>query len=169
VLGVLLYVGVAVVVGAACVVAGAAAWVTAVVWVFFFLWWTAFFLWCCLALWCVVVVVLVVSAARCCLDLWLPLDEPPHPPTAMAAATIVTSARFIAPLRSLEDVDSGAGMLAQMLGRSPRSGRRSTCPCQRQSAGRRLAFKTGNMHGIWAGLLESGSAQPRSTLVTWTS
>jgi hypothetical protein len=89
-----LVVGVAVVVtGAAWVVAWVVAACVVVLWAFFL--WCTFCLWCALALWCVVAV-LVVSAARCCLDLWL-LDEPPHPAIATAAATVNTSARFIAP------------------------------------------------------------------------
>lgn len=152
-----LVVGVAVVVtGAAWVVAWVVAAVVAVLCAFFL--WCTFFLWCALALalWCVAVV-LVVSAARCCLALWL-LDEPPHPAIATAAATVITSARFIAPLRSLEDVDSGAAILAQMLRRSLGSARRRLAAITCSMTARRLAAKTGNMTTIWPGLLEGAFA-----------
>lgn len=159
--------GVAVVVtGAAWVVTWVVAWVVAALWWAFFLWCT-FFLWCCLALWCVVVV-LVVSAARCCLDLCVVVEpEPPQPAMATAATTVATSARFIAPLRSLEDVDSGAGMLAQMLGRSHGSGGRRLAAITLTTTARRLADKTGNMTTIWPGLLE-GAFAPLWKLLTCT-
>jgi hypothetical protein len=148
--------GVAVVVtGAACVVAEVVTGWAAVVWVFF-LWWT-FFLWCFLAfLWCVVVV-LVVSAARCCLDLWV-LDDPPQPATATAAATVITSTRFIAPLRSREDVDSGAAIVAQIFRRFARCVARSSSPATCRRTARRIAAKSGNINTIWSGLLEGALA-----------
>jgi hypothetical protein len=109
-----------------------------------------------------------VSAARCCLDLWV-LDEPPQPAMATAAATVITSTRFIAPLRSREDVDSGAAIVAQIF--------RATCrfvcsfnPLHLQAwVRRRLASKTGNMHVTWAELLEGACADPLSKPLICTS
>ena len=148
--------GVAVVVtGAAWVVAEVVTGWAAIVWVFF-LWWT-FFLWCFLAfLWCVVVV-LVVSAARCCLDLWV-VDDPPQPATATAAATVITSTRFIAPLRSREDVDSGAAIVAQIFRRFARCIAPPPWPATCRRTARQIAAKSGNMNTIWSGLLEGALA-----------
>lgn len=96
--------------GEACVVAG----VTGAAAVCDFALWWAFFLCVSFLALCAVVAVLVVSAVRCCLALWV-LEDPPHPATATAAAIIVTSARFITPLWSLKDSYSGSAILQQML------------------------------------------------------
>ncbi len=141
--------------------------VVAVLWAFFL--WCTFFLWCCfLALWCVTVV-LVVSAARCCLDLCvLVFDEPPHPAIATAAATVNTSARFIAPLRSLEDVDSGPAMLAQMLRRSLGSVRRPSTGHHPQN-GRTTPCRQKRQHDYHlAGVARGRLRRPRWKLLTCT-
>lgn len=157
-----LVVGVAVVVtGAAWVVAGAAACVVAALWAFFL--WCTFFLWCIFFLWCVVVV-LVVSAARCCLALCVVVDEPPQPAMATARATVNTSARFIAPLRSLEDVDSGWAMLAQMLRRSVGSLRRPSKGCHlqkdRTTACRQKRQHDYHLAGVARGRLRRPQSKP---------
>lgn len=59
---------------------------------------------------------------------------------------------------SLEDVDSGAGMLAQMLRPSDEAGWRCLAAVTYTVTARRLADKTGNMTTIWPGLLEGAFA-----------